>query len=213
ERLTDLTAGRSLTSEGFIDFGPSWTPDGRGILFASNRRGTDSIWKLSLDPANLVRLTSGSGKSHMPRISPDGRWVALSLVREKGQTIYVMRADGSDLHLLDTSVAEEFASAFHADWSPHGSRLAAVSESRAKGVKVRIASMNSETGTAREIEYLDLAGALPNYPRWSPDGRSLVYEAVAEGSWDLWMVGADGRNPRRLTSDPGNERSAAWSHD
>src|SRR5262249_28827690 len=31
--------------------------------------------------------------------------------------------------------------------------------------------------------------------------------------WDLWMVGADGRNPRRLTSDPGNERSAAWSHD
>src|SRR5262249_22992650 len=42
ERLTDLTAGRSLTSEGFIDFGPSWTPDGRGILFASNRRGTDS---------------------------------------------------------------------------------------------------------------------------------------------------------------------------
>src|SRR5262249_56995633 len=98
--------------------------------------------KLRLGAANLVRLTSGSGKSHMPRISPDGRWVALSLVREKGQTIYVMRADGSDLHLLDTSVAEEFASAFHADWSPDGSRLAAVFEYRAQCVRVEFASLN-----------------------------------------------------------------------
>jgi Tol biopolymer transport system component len=48
---------------------------------------------------------------------------------------------------------------------------------------------------------------------WSPDGRFLAYEMVSEGSWDLWLATADGRAPRRLTADPGNERSPVWSPD
>jgi Tol biopolymer transport system component len=73
--------------------------------------------------------------------------------------------------------------------------------------------VNPENGTAQDITVLDLPGGMTQYPRWSPDGRHLAYEAVTEGSWDLWMVSADGKNPERLTSDPGNERSAAWSPD
>jgi Tol biopolymer transport system component len=41
----------------------------------------------------------------------------------------------------------------------------------------------------------------------------LVYEAVSEGSWDLWIADADGKDPRRLTFDPGNEREPVWSPD
>ena len=48
---------------------------------------------------------------------------------------------------------------------------------------------------------------------WSPDGRFLVYEAVSDGSWDLWVTDAEGKNPRRPTSDPGNERRRRWSPD
>jgi dipeptidyl aminopeptidase/acylaminoacyl peptidase len=73
--------------------------------------------------------------------------------------------------------------------------------------------MNLETATARAIQLLDLPIGFASYPRWSPDGSVLAYEAITEGSWDLWVVSADGRNSRRLTSDPGNERSPTWSHD
>jgi TolB protein len=136
----------------------------------------------------------------------------MSMIGEKGESLYVMRADSSDLHPLDPALTERFAYAYHADWSPDGSRLAAVFGSKDKGSTVGIALMDPESGTAREIKLFDLPGAM-NSPQWSPDGRLLVYEAVTEGSWDLWVVSADGRNPRRLTSDPGNERSPAWSPD
>ena len=63
---------------------------------------------------------------------------------------------------------------------------------------------------ALETKILDLPGAADEYHRWSPDGRLLVYEAVSDGSWNLWVVDADGSHPRQLTSLPGNERQAAW---
>ncbi len=40
-----------------------------------------------------------------------------------------------------------------------------------------------------------------------------MYEAVSDGSWDLWVTDPEGKDPRRLTSDPGNERGAKWSPD
>jgi Tol biopolymer transport system component len=124
-----------------------------------------------------------------------------------------MRADGSGLHSLDPSLSDRFAGSFEADWSPDGSRLSAVFESKDKVSAVGIALMDPKTGTAREIKQLALPGANPEYPQWSPDGRFLAYEAVTEGSWDVWVVSAGGRNPHRLTADPGNERSPTWSPD
>lgn len=48
----------------------------------------------------------------------------------------------------------------------------------------------------------------------SPDGSRLIYWDHAQGHWDLWMCGSDGRNPRNLTTDlPGGCRSAVFSPD
>jgi len=50
---------------------------------------------------------------------------------------------------------------------------------------------------------------LPRHPSISPDGSSILF------SWrgDLWMVGADGGQARRLTSHPADEHASAWSPD
>jgi Tol biopolymer transport system component len=61
-------------------------------------------------------------------------------------------------------------------------------------------------------------------PRWSPDGGRVVfasnrahYEGPAPESGtpdlDLWVIGADGQNLRRLTSDPGNDSDPTWDAD
>jgi hypothetical protein len=42
----------------------------------------------------------------------------------------------------------------------------------------------------------------------------LAYEAITEGgSWNLWIATAEGKDPRPLTADPGNERGPVWSSD
>jgi uncharacterized protein YjdB len=47
----------------------------------------------------------------------------------------------------------------------------------------------------------------------SPDRTRLAYSSSRAGSYDLYLADADGRNPRRLTADPGNEGEPAWTPD
>jgi Tol biopolymer transport system component len=108
---------------------------------------------------------------------------------------------------------ERFTTTYHADWAPDGKSLVAVFGTKDKGERLGIAAIDPDTGTARDVRLLDGLGAGPGCPHWSPDGRFLVYEKVSAGSWDLWVSTAEGRNPRQLTADPSNERTATWSPD
>jgi len=50
-------------------------------------------------------------------------------------------------------------------------------------------------------------------PVWSADGSQIAYQSLATGNWDIWVMRADGSNPRNLTSDPASDVSPAWSPD
>ncbi len=65
-------------------------------------------------------------------------------------------------------------------------------------------------GTARRItdEYNDA-----RQPSWSPDGRTLAFQAYRDGGYDIWAVGADGQGLRQLTRGPYDDREPAWSPD
>jgi Tol biopolymer transport system component len=211
-RLTDLGAGRPLTTSGFLDAYPSWTHDGKALLFSSNRRGVSDLWKLT-PGATATRLTASPGNKEHARLSPDGRWIVFTLVNEQGEYLHAVRPDGSDLHPLAPGLTTRFTTAYHADWAPDGTRLAAVFGTRDKGERLGVATIDPGTGTARDIRLLEPAGMTPACPRWSPDGRFLVYDKAGAAGWDLWVVTSAGQDPRRLTADPGNERTGTWSHD
>lgn len=213
EPLTDLSAGKPLTSGGFTDSGPRLTPDEKAVVFSSNRRGSNDIWKLTLGETHPVRLTTGTGDRLIPRVSPDGRWIAFDIVDDSGRYPYIMRADGTDVHPLDSRLRERFRLASVEDWSPDGSMLTCyfVTAEGKKGLGNVF--MDKGTATARDVQFLKLPSDSASRSRWSPDGRHLLFEAVHEGNWDLWTVTADGSQSRRLTSDPSIKRGPAWSHD
>src|SRR5439155_799525 len=52
-------------------------------------------------------------------------------------------------------------------------------------------------------------------PAWSPDGGQIAYAAFPKegGSFDIWLVNADGSGRRRLTTTPANELFPAWHPD
>jgi TolB protein len=49
-------------------------------------------------------------------------------------------------------------------------------------------------------------------PQFSPDGTQLLFRSNRDGHWELWLGDAWGRNPERLTSDPGNDAIAAHEY-
>ncbi len=85
--------------------------------------------------------------------------------------------------------------------------------------KLAFASDRSGNG---DIFILDGRGRLTNLtrspggewsPRWSPDGRRLAFTGHAAGQADIWLMAADGAQPRNLTANPAWDYSPAWSPD
>jgi serine/threonine protein kinase/Tol biopolymer transport system component len=91
------------------DAGPQLSPDGRTLVFASNRVGTFEIWIADADGRNPMRLTNfnknpGAGS---PRWSPDGNRIAFDRRINENTDIYVINRNGSGLARLTDSLAED----------------------------------------------------------------------------------------------------------
>jgi Tol biopolymer transport system component len=95
----DGTGLRRLTNNRGADFSPIWSPDGKRILFASNRDVDDELFVM---------------EDWNPRLSPDGQTVAFTEHTLPGGPVSVglMRADGTFLRRL-TRGSEP-------DWRPSG---------------------------------------------------------------------------------------------
>ena len=76
-----ITGGKAtplLTGMAF-DVQPRFSPDGKKVVFISDRSGGDNVWTLSLDLKDTTALTQGNGNVYYsPEYSPDGKYIAVS---------------------------------------------------------------------------------------------------------------------------------------
>jgi TolB protein len=203
----DGTGQRRLAGsrKGPQDQYPAWSPDGKLIAFASNRHGEADIYVMRADGTGLRRLTRNAIwiEDQQPRFSPDGRFIVFSSNRVafSNPELYRVRvSDGRGLVRLthwgaggDLTPGDDLMG----DYSPDGKRIAFVSDRRG-GYAVWTMNANG-TGLRLLIGH---RGKNVAFPRWSPDGRTLLYTSFdssgRKNDFRLHTVGADGTNPRVL---------------
>jgi len=100
--LTALTSGRAL------DRDPSFSPDGRYILFASDRSGIFNIYALRLSDRRLFAVTNVVIAAFEPVLSPDMSQLAMVTYSSSGYDIARMPFDESKLRLVDTPAVTDF---------------------------------------------------------------------------------------------------------
>jgi dipeptidyl aminopeptidase/acylaminoacyl peptidase len=112
----DGTNVRQLTSNADFDSAPSWSPDGKRILFERAPAGTftpgteaqeKDVYVMRADGTDVRRLTDSPGLDEGPEFSPDGTKIAFSSARDRQQEIYVMDADGSNPRRLTDNPARD----------------------------------------------------------------------------------------------------------
>ena len=55
--------------------------------------------------------------------------------------------------------------------------------------------------------------AQESYPRWSPDGKRVVFQRKTAGNWDVWIYELDTGREIQVTASPNNEENPAWYPD
>jgi WD40 repeat protein len=160
----DGTNWRDLTNDKYFDRYPRWSPDGKSIVFTSDRTGRYEIWTLDADATNLCQFTFDSpGDTTFPLWSPDGSRILLhSNFVNKVFTLNEPKQAPQQLP------APENAIRFVAwDWSPDGKKLIGTMSRPA----LELAYFSFETNL-----YETLATTLSGPPMWLPDStRFLSY--------------------------------------
>jgi Tol biopolymer transport system component len=83
----DGSVVRELTADRAVDGSPAWSPDGRYVVFGSDRTGIANLYAFDLQEDRLLQVTNVLTGAFQPDVSPDGRWIAFSYYRVDGYAI------------------------------------------------------------------------------------------------------------------------------
>jgi TolB protein len=152
-----------LTNHPAIDTSPSYAPDGRQIVFNSDRSGAQQIYVMSSDGDGVRRITFGQGRYATPVWSPRGDLIAFTRMHEGEFYIGVIRPDGSGERLLTKGFLVEGPT-----WAPNGRVLMyfkqGPSDQRGQGTNSRLYSIDLTGYNEREI----ITPTEASDPAWSP---------------------------------------------
>jgi eukaryotic-like serine/threonine-protein kinase len=170
--VRSLAAGTftRLAWEGTWNYRPSWTPDGRSVLFISDRNGRSAVYRQPADGSGSATLVRDDPRAIDEGVlSADGRWLIYRTGVGTERDVYAVRMDADSTPVpIATSSFEEYAPAL----SPDGRWIAYVSnESDPPQVYVR---PFPDAAAAR----WQVSRAGGTEPVWSHSGRELFYRSA-----------------------------------
>jgi Tol biopolymer transport system component len=197
---------------------PSWSPDGRQLVFAGLDGGFTDLFVVNRDGSGLRRLTDDAYMDQHPVFSPDGRRIAFTTDRGPGTDLDLLTFREPAIAVYDLATGSisylpnQVGKNINPQWSPDGRALAYISD-RTGISNIFLQELPpegaAEGGAVYQLTNLvtGVSGIVESQPAfsWSADGGTIVFSAYNQAGWDLYRL----ENPRALATTPWDPGLAA----
>ena len=196
----EIAAGEpaKLIASTFLDEYAQLSPDGRHVVFSSDRTGAAEIWKANSDGSNPLQLTFLSGYPGTPRWSANGREIVFSAALQGNADLFIISADGGPPRQITTDSSNEGAP----NYSRDGRWIYFASD---RGGSWNVWKMPVEGGPATQVTR---NGGF--FASESPDGEYLYY-AKAPDAPGLWRVPLSGGSEEKVLEFPPSGFWGYWA--
>jgi len=193
-----------LTSHLARDVQPVYSPDGKSILFASNRNGNYDLFTMPATGGPATRLTFHSANEYPNSFTPDGKWIIFYGSMFGSSDVYKLPVTGGEPIRLTWDRKER---EFFGTVSPDG-RLIAYNHNGSPGAWRRrgyVGSSNADVWIARftapisEPRRITTNPSQDFQPAFSKDGKRLYYASDRKGQVNIWSMDLEGGNQHQLT--------------
>jgi dipeptidyl aminopeptidase/acylaminoacyl peptidase len=218
---TDRTGPRQLTNTTKKDHHPRWSPDGKKILFESNRSGDNQLWVIDLSGGEARQLTTIATEAGNAIWSPDGKWIAfVSAVYPEFSDRPYAESNTLNKNKLDEKAkspvkARVFRQLFFRHW-----------DDWVENKRQHLFIIPAEGGEPKDLTPGD-HDAYPTSTTFSagddftftPDSKAIVYTAPPEKNeawstdYNLYRVALSGGPSERLTDNPAADGCPVYSPD
>ena len=181
---------KKLIASSRPDHSPQISPDGKKIVFVSDRAGISGLWISDLDGSNLLALGVEGGS---PRFSPDSKFIAFGSLIDGKDTISIVSVDGGQPRRFVGDSADNMLPS----WSADG-HFIYFSSNRTGNLQLWKIGSDGGGDSVR----LTTQGAFESFA--APDGESIFYtkDRGIGGMWRVSPTGAD-EGPIRELAEAG----------
>ena len=209
-------AGRLLRCDDGLCHRPTWSPDGKRLLYerrnidaTTQQTGPPRLWWLDVASGQTLPVFSDSQWLGLgATFSADGRWIGY--VAPQSQEVQLYNLDSGETRLLPSETGQSPV------WNPTTPTLVFTAYATTiEGFSVHL--FYADLSDAAPVDLSGAAAVEDDGPVWSPDGAWIAFGRQQAGTTmgkQLWVMRADGREARALTVDPAAYYVLpAWSPD
>jgi len=191
---------KQLTKHNSLALAPTWSPDGKHLVFTSYLRGAPALYLLTPHEGYLKPLWDKGGVNSSGSISPDGQTVAFASSREGNVDIYIISIEGGDAQRLTTARGIDT----QPSWAPNGRQIAFTST---RSGSPQLYLMDADGSNVRRLSF---GGQFHDEGTWAYDGTRIACTTRDDGAFEIATIDAV-TTERTVISAPGNNESPCFS--